>query len=170
SHSISLLHSIFLSFFQYFPSSLSLYLIIHSHSCSLFFQLLRPSIPTLFSTFLSAFFDFTVLYPAFHFLYFLHAMSISSTLSIDHSNISFLQSILYFFFSLSFSLSLSLYFLSHSIPLLHSIFSPSFNIFPLHSLFTVFIQSHSCLLFFPFFFPSSTLLSFFHSSFLSSFP
>ena len=33
SHSISLLHSIFLSFFQYFPSSLSLYHIIHSHSC-----------------------------------------------------------------------------------------------------------------------------------------
>src|SRR4029434_5459104 len=52
SHSISLLHSIFLSFFQYFPSSLSLYLIIHSHNCSLFFpfffQLLCPSIATLF--------------------------------------------------------------------------------------------------------------------------
>src|SRR4029434_7320126 len=55
----------FLSFFQYFPSSLSLYLIIHSHSCSLFFPfffyLLCPSVPTLLSTFLSAFFDFSPL-------------------------------------------------------------------------------------------------------------
>src|SRR4029434_218010 len=56
-----------------------------------------------FSTFLSAFFDFTVLYPPFHFLYFLHAMSISFTLSIDHSNISFLQSIIFPIFTHSLS-------------------------------------------------------------------
>src|SRR4029434_8095403 len=68
-------------------------------------------------------------------------MSISSTLSIDHSNISFLQSIFFPIFthslsveppSVCFFLSLSNSFFSHSISLLHSIFSP-FSIFPLHS-------------------------------------
>src|SRR4029434_1907232 len=37
-------------------------------------QLLCPSIPTLFSTFLSAFFDFTVLHPHSHSIAILHSM------------------------------------------------------------------------------------------------
>src|SRR4029434_8079073 len=67
SHSFSTFLSAFFDFpffspfFNIFPLH-SLFLFILSHSCSLFylffFQLFCPSIPTLFSTFLSAFFDF----------------------------------------------------------------------------------------------------------------
>src|SRR4029434_1456628 len=72
SHSISLLHSIFSSF-NIFPLH-CFCLIIHSHTCSLSFQLLCPSIPSLFSTFLSAFFDFTVLHPPSHSISLLHSI------------------------------------------------------------------------------------------------
>src|SRR4029434_2671233 len=108
--------------------------------------------------FLSAFFDFTVLYPPFHFLYFLHAMSISSTLSIVLFNLSFLQSILFPIFTHSLSLHNLhpiVFFYPSPTPLSHTpslYFSPFSLLLSNFSLFTVFIHSHSCSLFFPFFF------------------
>src|SRR4029434_9477920 len=95
---------------------------------------LSHSISLLHSIFLSS----TVLYPPFHFLYFLHAMSISSTLSIDHSNISFLQSIIFPIFT---------HFLLY--------FTPFSVLLSVVSLFTLSLLSLSMALF--------TLLSFFLS-------
>src|SRR4029434_6565874 len=68
-------------------------------------QLLCPSIPTLFSTFLSAFFDFTVLHPHSHSISMLHSMFCPSFSILPlHS--------LYFIHSHSCSLFFCFFFLS----------------------------------------------------------
>src|SRR4029434_7542085 len=86
SHSFSTFLSAFFDFpffspfFTIFPLH-SLFLFILSHSCSLFypffFKLFCPSIPTLFSTFLSAFFDFPFFSPFFY-IFPLHSLFIHS--------------------------------------------------------------------------------------------
>src|SRR4029434_7824793 len=101
------------------------------------FQLLCPSIPTLFSTFLLAFFDFTILYPPCHFLYFFHAIFIRRSPS--SSPFSFLFSFIPSLCRTSIHL-----FYSSSTPLSHTpslCFNPFSLLLSIFSLFTLSLQS-----------------------------